>query len=155
MSRDLVPEERRALRRYYGAMRGRTDGWEDEFDRLSPEALDAIRRRRNADLDRVKNLDAEILLLWATFDPGDPSHVARFDGLLEKRAGVPARMLNPTIVEIERARQAQRKAELRARRERFAEIAQNYAPRARAGLRAHYDPCIALFRPGWGDSIYD
>jgi hypothetical protein len=151
MSRDLTLVDRQQLRQYYGARRGRAEGWEEEFARLLEQALANLSRQRQADVAASEALDAEILALWPSFDPVDADH---FDALLEQRRSIPSRVLNMAIVAIEKTRREQREEERRERQVEFAKQ-QDRPPRERSGLRAHYDPFIALWRRGWGDSIYD
>jgi hypothetical protein len=147
MSRALTLVDRQQLRQYYGARRGHCDGWEQEFDRLSAAALDKLARQRQADIAATAELDAEIIRLWPSFDPVDAEH---FDGLLEQRRNIPARVLNLEIMEVEKARQAQREEELREKQKEFAERSQEYVARPRIEHRINYRPDAVLWDVGWG-----
>jgi hypothetical protein len=161
MARDIIPRaefplaDRLSLRQYYGRKRGHADGWEEEFDRSSNQALNKLRQQREADTADAEALHAEISGLWPTFDPDHPRHVMRLDHLLEKLRDNPASVFNPEINEIARVRAEQREEARRERKKELSERSQEYTPRVRPGLRVHYDVFAPMFRIGWGDSIYD
>ena len=147
--------ERQTLRQFYVAMRGGQEH-EAELFRYNHEELDELQSRFEAECAALVRLDAEIAAVWPECDPDDIFPTA-LDQMLDLRSRCPARIAvhNPSVRAIGAARAQQLAHQEEEARKQFAERSMDYTPRERPGLRAHYDPFAALFRLGWGSSVWD